>query len=394
MSSRDEYDEDAPRPRRRKRSEESEPQDYGESSPPPSPKRKRSPRLDDENEQYAAEPKLPKRKRSPRLADEAEEAPSTKKPRRKVAQAPAQPAKRSKSAKQEKPKQPPVNRGKWRNATLHERILRIRWIMGLLYRYAPAWLVAVILIALFGPNLLRSMRNGLMPPLIAPFYTPSVQYWAPKLSQWATEYDVNPNLIATLMQIESCGYPGATSTAGAQGLFQVMPMNFAENTTNMTDPETNAKAGITVIRDCLRYADGDVGLAMACYNGGPSLISRPPETWPEESLRYYTWGTGIYNDAVRGLDKSETLDSWLQSGGQYLCAKASQTLGIATTQFTQAAPTTLFQPPTVSLSTGGQSSPARATPLTAVPTINIQSPNAVTPTPGVKLFLTPTQQDR
>src|ERR1041384_4760349 len=149
MSSSDDYDEDAPRPRRRKRSEEPESQDYEEASPPPAPRRKRSPRLADEDEQPVRESKSPQNKTV------------EKKPRGKTAQAPAKPATRGKSAKQEKPKTQPVNRGKWRNATLHERVLRIRWIMGLLYRYAPVWLVFLILIALFGPNLLRSMRNGL-----------------------------------------------------------------------------------------------------------------------------------------------------------------------------------------------------------------------------------------
>ncbi len=406
----DEYDEDAPRPRRRKRSEEPEPQDQEEASPPPPPRRRRSVRLDDEDEQPASEPpprrrqtarandeeqpppaaKPARRKRSARFNGEEEEAP---KPRRKAAQPPAAPAKgRKKPAQPEK--RPPVDRGKWRNATFHERITRIRWMTGLLYRYAPAWIIVIILLVLFGPNLLRSMRTGLNPPLIAPFYTPSVQYWAPQISKWATKYDVNPNLIATLMQIESCGYPGATSTAGAQGLFQVMPMNFSPDTTNMTDPETNAEAGIAVIRDCLRYADGDVGLAMACYNGGPSLISRDPTNWPAESQKYYTWGTGIYNDAVRGMEKSATLDDWLRSGGQFLCQKASVTLGIATTQYTLPAPTAFVEPPTVPLSTTGPSTPSRAsvTPLTVVPTIAIKVPDAATPTLGIKLFLTPTQQ--
>lgn len=360
---------------------------YSEEVSPP-PRRKRSPRLDEEDDRPSPQQAAPRRKRSVRLDDgEEPQAPTPKAPRKA-----AQPAKKS-ATPAKAPKQPPrpVDRGKWRNATLRERATRIRWIGGLLYRYSPVILILLILVAFFGPRIMQTVRLGFNPPLIAPFYTQEVQHWAPQISKWSTEYDVNPNLIATLMQIESCGYPGAESVVGAQGLFQVMPMNFSADTTNMTDPETNAEAGITVIRDCLRYADGDVGLAMACYNGGPSLISRDRFSWPEESQKYYIWGTGIYNDAVRGMDKSDTLNNWLQSGGVYLCRKAAQSLGIATAQFTEAAPTAgLPEPPTVELSNSDATSPFRptGTPLTAVPTIQIQIPP--TATSSVKLFLTPT----
>src|SRR5260370_22412204 len=185
-------------------------------------------------------------------------------------------------AKREKnPPKPSMERGEWRGGTFRQRLQRILWIFYLLYLYAPAWLAIAILIVIFGPIVVRNLRR---PTAIAPLFTREVQHWAPQIAKWAAQYDVDPNLIATLMQIESCGYPGAASTAGAQGLFQVMPMHFSENEP-MTDPETNGGRGIQVIRDCLRYANGDVGLALACYNGGPSLISRDPRNWPDETQR-------------------------------------------------------------------------------------------------------------
>ena len=34
---------------------------------------------------------------------------------------------------------------------------------------------------------------------------------------WAEQYSLDPDIIATIMQIESCGDPNAVSSAGAQG---------------------------------------------------------------------------------------------------------------------------------------------------------------------------------
>ncbi|MEP7286975.1 MAG: transglycosylase SLT domain-containing protein [Chloroflexota bacterium] len=263
------------------------------------------------------------RPRRKRTADSPNTAPPAKKQ--------ASPKTRSENQRSEKPKvkkPAPIDWGKWRGGTTRERIQRIRWLLIMAWRTAPAWLIGLIVLALFGPGILRSLRPV---PTIAPFFTREVQYWSPQIAKWSTEYDVNPNLIATLMQIESCGLPGAASSVGAQGLFQVMPMHFEDNE-NPTDPETNAKRGISVIRECLGYSEGDVGLAMACYNGGPSLIYRASASWPEESQRYYTWGTGIYNDAVRGIDTSATLDDWVNSGGIGLCQTAASALGLPTEQ--------------------------------------------------------------
>src|SRR5260221_12692591 len=62
--------------------------------------------------------------------------------------------------------------------------------------------------------------------LLSGVFTPQVQYWSPLIHAWAQAYHVDPNLIATVIQIESCGDPTAVSLAGAQGLFQVMPGHF------------------------------------------------------------------------------------------------------------------------------------------------------------------------
>ncbi|NWF67715.1 MAG: transglycosylase SLT domain-containing protein [Chloroflexi bacterium] len=213
-----------------------------------------------------------------------------------------------------------------------------------LLRYFPLWMVLVAIMALALPNILLATINttarvvrsvptwlgGLFVPrqqVIAPFFTAEVSYWAQDIARWAEIYNLDPNLLATVIQIESCGHPTVRSYAGAQGLFQVMPFHFAPGEDQL-DPETNAMRGANFLNECLGYANGDAGLAMACYNGGPSVVSRPYANWHEQTQRYYVWGTGIYADAQSGTPYSETLRRWLDAGGGHLCRQAANTLGI------------------------------------------------------------------
>ena len=162
---------------------------------------------------------------------------------------------------------------------------------------------------------------------IAPLFTAEIDHWESDITRWSETYSLDPNLLATVMQIESCGHPTVSSVAGAQGLFQVMPFHFASDE-NQLDPDTNAMRGAGVLSECLRMADGDAGLAMACYNGGPSVLYQDMSNWYDEPRRYYYWGTGIYADAQGNEDTSTRLDEWLNAGGARLCDMASVELGM------------------------------------------------------------------
>ncbi|MCX6070118.1 MAG: transglycosylase SLT domain-containing protein [Chloroflexi bacterium] len=153
-------------------------------------------------------------------------------------------------------------------------------------------------------------------------FTPEVQRWSPEIQAWAAAYDLPAPLIATVMQIESCGDPQARSGAGAQGLFQVMPFHFAPDEAAL-EPETNARRGLAYLARALELAGGRVDLALAGYNGGHSRITQPPDLWPDETRRYVAWGSAIYADAAAGKAESPALEAWLQAGGARLCRTAS-----------------------------------------------------------------------
>jgi len=169
------------------------------------------------------------------------------------------------------------------------------------------------------PPLISASYSG----RIASLFTPEVQRWGENIARWASVHQLDPNLLATVMQIESCGDDDVSSSAGAQGLFQVMPFHFTAGEV-MTDPETNARRGADFLAFCMDYANNDSSLAMACYNGGPSIVHRDFSTWANETQRYYRWGSTIYGDARQNLAQSEALNTWLSAGGSGLCAIARQ----------------------------------------------------------------------
>ena len=162
---------------------------------------------------------------------------------------------------------------------------------------------------------------------LSPVFTQEVRYWEPQIMRWSATYGVDPNIVATIMQIESCGNPGAESYAGAKGLFQVMPFHFVEGE-SMLDPDTNAMRGLVFFNEQLRYTNGDILLSFAGYNGGYAASGGNYASWPSETQRYYYWAKGIYEEASGGMEQSPTLSEWLAAGGAAGCQRAATRLGL------------------------------------------------------------------
>ena len=162
---------------------------------------------------------------------------------------------------------------------------------------------------------------------ISPIFTREVQHWGADITRWANASSLDPDLVAVIMQIESCGDPRATSHAGAMGLFQVMPFHFhlGENPYN---PETNALRGLAYLSRSLTAANGDPRLALAGYNGGIGVIARGEWTWSAETKRYVRYGAPIYGDAKNGAVSSAALEEWYRTYGENLCKQASRRLGL------------------------------------------------------------------
>jgi soluble lytic murein transglycosylase-like protein len=162
---------------------------------------------------------------------------------------------------------------------------------------------------------------------LSPIFTKEVLFWEKDILDWANTYHLDPNLVAIVMQIESCGHPKIESRSGAKGLFQVMPFHFSKDE-NPFNSNTNAYRGLSYLAESMRIASNDPGLALAGYNGGHGVIALEPSDWLDETKRYVYWGLGILADIEAGETQSARLNEWLLSGGASLCNLSSAELGL------------------------------------------------------------------
>lgn len=91
----------------------------------------------------------------------------------------------------------------------------------------------------------------------------------------AVTYNLDPALIAAIIKSESAFDANAVSWAGAQGLMQLMPATARDvGCRDPFDPEDNIMGGSRYIRWMLDRFNGNLDLAIAAYNCGPTRVAR------------------------------------------------------------------------------------------------------------------------
>ncbi len=89
----------------------------------------------------------------------------------------------------------------------------------------------------------------------------------------ARRYRLSPELLHAVIRTESAYDHTAVSSAGAQGLMQLMPGTAARyGVDDSFDPIQNVKGGAAYLRDLLDMFNQDLRLALAGYNAGENAV--------------------------------------------------------------------------------------------------------------------------
>jgi len=111
------------------------------------------------------------------------------------------------------------------------------------------------------------------------------------------QYNVDKNLIKSVILAESAGNEKAVSGAKAKGLMQLMDQTAKGlGVNNVFDPEENISGGTKYLSQMLRLYNGNVSLALASYNAGPQNVEKYNGVPPfEETKNYITRVLGYFN---------------------------------------------------------------------------------------------------
>ncbi|WP_439135508.1 lytic transglycosylase domain-containing protein [Pseudomaricurvus sp.] len=91
-----------------------------------------------------------------------------------------------------------------------------------------------------------------------------------RIHRAARRADLQPEIVLALIEVESHFNRFAVSSAGAQGMMQVMPFwknEIGHPEDNLTDIDTNLTYGCTILKHYLNKANGGLVEALARYNG-------------------------------------------------------------------------------------------------------------------------------
>ena len=112
--------------------------------------------------------------------------------------------------------------------------------------------------------------------------------YTPLVKKYAMLNGLDAELVHAVIEVES-GYDfTAVSPAGAKGLMQLIDETAEDKgVTNVFDPEQNISAGTEYLAEMIDRYGGNLNLALASYNAGPTTVDRYNGVPPYKETKRY-----------------------------------------------------------------------------------------------------------
>jgi hypothetical protein len=151
----------------------------------------------------------------------------------------------------------------------------------------------------------RLVRSVVVTPVagaLAPDTNPQVRAM---VEQTATNLDVSPLLVDSVIRVESNYNAYAVSPKGAQGLMQLMPATARRfGVKNSFDPQQNIEGGVRYLK-FLQETFQDDRLAVAAYNAGEKAVAKYKNVPPyPETVGYVSKVSERYSKAKHAAAKT------------------------------------------------------------------------------------------
>lgn len=180
-----------------------------------------------------------------------------------------------------------------------------------------------------------------------PWIPNTIKQYESQIDASAKKYDIDPNLVAIIMTMESGGYAGADS-GQALGLMQITPTTAPDiakkylkdpvRLYDLKNPDTSIEFGtayLSKLRDIYGEAsqsptwDSTVEQVAAAYNGGfgaANALIKGEGLHDEQTVVYSRDAFNMWRE--RHSQSSPTFDRWKERGGNLLIQKAQDAINI------------------------------------------------------------------
>lgn len=136
--------------------------------------------------------------------------------------------------------------------------------------------------------------------------TDTAAQYAPMIEAAAVRNGVDPAVLHGLIQQESGLDPSSRSSAGAEGLTQLMPSTATSlGVSDPLDPAQSIEGGARYLGEMLRRFGGNVEEALAAYNAGPGAVQRYGGVPPYAETQQYVSKVLDYAAEYRGAGTSQ-----------------------------------------------------------------------------------------